>query len=100
MESSVPSESKHNPVVLKYLAAILLYLGSAGIGLEMALWQQFAPLIWPPAGLGLALVLLGGYRYLPVIFLGAALVRLFEGGACRTPFSSGLGTPFLPGSPG
>lgn len=57
-----------------------LFLGSAGLGLEIALWQDSAPLIWPPAGIGVVLVLRGGWRYLSVVVLGAALVRLFEGG--------------------
>jgi signal transduction histidine kinase/integral membrane sensor domain MASE1/ActR/RegA family two-component response regulator len=75
-----------NPVV-----AFLLYLGMAGIGLEMALWQQFAPLIWPPAGFGLALLLLGGARLLPVIFIGAVVVRFFEAGGLPDALLFGAG---------
>jgi PAS domain S-box-containing protein len=80
MESHFPSDRKGTPFLLNHFIAYLLYLGAAGIGLEMALWQQFAPLIWPPAGFGLALLLLGGVSHLPVIFLGALTVRLVEGG--------------------
>lgn len=58
---------------------LALYFGSAGIGLEMAVWQQDAPLIWPPAGLGLVLVLRGGPRYLGVVAAGALSIRMFEG---------------------
>ena len=68
------------PFLLNPVVAFFLFLGAAGIGLEMALWQQFAPLIWPPAGLALVLLLLGGRSHLVVIFLGAFTVRLFEGG--------------------
>ena len=65
------------PILVNYFVAFLLYLGAAGIGLEMALWQQFAPLIWPPAGLALVLLMIGKLRMLPVVFLGAVTVRLF-----------------------
>jgi PAS domain S-box-containing protein len=80
MEFHLPSDRKGTPFLLNPVVAFLVYLGAAGIGLEMALWQQFAPLIWPPAGLGLALLLLGGASHVPVIFLGALTVRLMEGG--------------------
>ncbi len=80
MEFHLPSDRKGTPFLLNHVIAFLVYLGSAGIGLEMALWQQFAPLIWPPAGFALALLLLGGPSHVPVIFLGALTVRLFEGG--------------------
>ena len=69
-----------SPILLNHIVGFLLYLGAAGIGLEMALWQQYAPLIWPPAGLGVVFLLLGRLHLLPVIFLGALTVRLFEGG--------------------
>jgi len=61
------------------MLAFALYCGMAGMGLEMALWQQYAPLIWPPAGFALLVVLRGGLSYLPVVFLGALTVKLFEG---------------------
>lgn len=81
MHSPSPQDTSSRPILLNPVVAFFLYLGAAGIGLEMALWQQFAPLIWPPAGLGLALLLLAGPVHLPVIFLGAGLVRFLEGGA-------------------
>jgi signal transduction histidine kinase/integral membrane sensor domain MASE1/ActR/RegA family two-component response regulator len=91
MEPSLPSTSIRQPVILNPIVAFFLYLGCAGIGLELALWQQFAPLIWPPAGFGLVLLLLGGRKSLPVIFLGAALIRLFEGGGLTDALLFGIG---------
>lgn len=69
------------PFLTHSLIAFLLYLGGAGIGLEMALWQQFAPLIWPPAGLALVFLLMGRLKLLPVVFLAALTVRIIEGGS-------------------
>ncbi len=48
------------------------------MGFELALWQPFAPLIWPPAGLAAAMLILGGRRFLPVIFMGALTIGLLE----------------------
>jgi signal transduction histidine kinase/integral membrane sensor domain MASE1/ActR/RegA family two-component response regulator len=81
METGFPAATQRRPVLTNPVVALLLYLGAAGLGLEMALWQQFAPLIWPPAGLGLVLLLLGGRSHVPVIFLGAAMVRFLEAGS-------------------
>lgn len=67
--------------VSKFLLAVAIYMGAAGAGLELALWQDYAPLIWPPAGFGLLFLLRGGYRYLPAIAIGALGVKLLEGEA-------------------
>ncbi len=62
------------------LLSLGLYLGSAGIGLEMAHWEESAPLIWPPAGIGLVMVLRGGWRYLWVVGVGAFSIRYAASG--------------------
>lgn len=80
MEFKFPANRERSPLLLNHAIAYVVYLGLAGICLEMALWQQFAPLIWLPAGFGLALLLLGGASQVPVVFLGALTVRFFEGG--------------------
>lgn len=67
--------------VSKFVAAVAIYLGAAGAGLELALWQDHAPLIWPPAGFALLFLLRGGLRYLPAIALGAMAVKILEGEA-------------------
>jgi PAS domain S-box-containing protein len=51
--------------------AALLYFGCAKLGLLLALEQSNATPIWPPSGIGLALLLLVGRRAWPAIFLGA-----------------------------
>ena len=67
-------------LLLKMAIVIMMYLGTAGLGLEMALWQKNAPLIWPPAGIALAVVYLYGFRYLPAIAVGAFLVEFMQDG--------------------
>ncbi|MGL1934446.1 MAG: MASE1 domain-containing protein [Fibrobacterales bacterium] len=37
-------------------------------------------LVWPPVGFAFAMILLLGYRYLPVIFIGAILTKMSGGG--------------------
>jgi signal transduction histidine kinase/CheY-like chemotaxis protein/integral membrane sensor domain MASE1 len=79
--AEIPSTTPARPpILINHLVGFLFYLGAAGIGLEMALWQQYAPLIWPPAGVGVVFMLIGRLNLLPVVFLGAFAVRLFEGG--------------------
>lgn len=91
MDVNEANVTRRPPILVNYLVAFLLYLGAAGIGLEMALWQQFAPLIWPPAGLALVLLLIGRLRMLPVVFIGAFTVRLFEGGGVPDALLFGAG---------
>ncbi len=91
MDVNEANTLRRPPILVNYLVAFLLYLGTAGIGLEMALWQQFAPLIWPPAGLALVLLLVGRVRMLPVVFVGAVVVRLFEGGGIPDALLFGAG---------
>jgi len=84
---------------MSWIIGLAFYFTAAGIGLEMALWQEFAPLIWPPAGIGLVLVLRGGFKNLSIIALGAGVIVLFEGGAveqalvhaCAYTLATGLG---------
>ncbi|NDV61038.1 response regulator [Puniceicoccales bacterium CK1056] len=91
MGSKLSSAGIRQAVILNPIVAFLIYLGSAGLGLEMALWQQFAPLIWPPAGFGLVLLLLGGLNKLPVIFIGATVIRFFESGGLGDALLFGTG---------
>jgi len=61
------------------LAVVALYWGGAGIALDMKSWQQSAPMLWPPAAIGLVVLLLGGMRYLPAIAIGSASIEIFGG---------------------
>ncbi len=62
----------------KLLGVVVIYCAIAGIGLDLALWDNYAPLIWPPAGFSFALIALFGYRYLPAIAVGSFLVYYLQ----------------------
>lgn len=64
---------------LKQLLAVALIWGTAGLGFEMALWRDHAPLVWPPAGFAMLFLLRGGLRMLPAVFVGMAVVKLLQG---------------------
>ena len=69
-------EMNKKRIVLLNLALALVYFVLARMGLEFAYVQEMATLIWMPTGLSLAAVLLGGYRLLPGVALGAFLTPL------------------------
>lgn len=57
-----------------------LYFLTAKLGLSLDAVSGFATLVWPPAGIALAFILLFGYRLWPGIFAGAFLVNLTTAG--------------------
>ncbi len=64
---------------LKQFGVVLIYCGSAGLGVDMALLDKTAPLVWPPSGVAIAIVLLFGFRYLGAFAIGAAITDLWQG---------------------
>jgi signal transduction histidine kinase len=67
------------------------YAIAGKIGLSLAFLNASASAVWPPAGIGLAAVLLGGYRLWPGIFLGAFLVNISTQGTWWTTLSIATG---------
>ena len=66
--------------IFKHIGVVLIYCGSAGgLGLEMALLEKTAPLMWPPSGFAIAVLLLFGYRYLGAFALGTAITDYWQG---------------------
>jgi diguanylate cyclase (GGDEF)-like protein/PAS domain S-box-containing protein len=57
------------------VTAVLFYVAGR-LALSLSLPPSYATAIWPPAGIGLAAVLLWGYRVLPGIFIADLLIRL------------------------
>src|SRR5215203_3106547 len=51
-------------------AGVALYLGARRIGLELAYLDGAVAALWPPAGLGLAVLFLYGLRFWPAIVIG------------------------------
>ena len=84
-----------NPVQVKafavYLAKILVLAVvhhlAARLGLKMAYVQVNTSPVWPPTGIGLAALLIFGYRLWPGISLGVLIGSLLTG----APFSLALG---------
>src|SRR6266704_2827804 len=64
------------------LAAI--YFGCGAFGLSLAFVNKSASAVWPPTGLALAALLLGGLRLWPAVFAGAFLVNFITQGTVWT----------------
>src|SRR5215813_3533377 len=71
------------------LAAI--YFGCGAFGLSMALVNKSASAVWPPSGLALAALLLGGTRLWPGVFAGAFLVNILIQGSVPTALTIAFG---------
>jgi PAS domain S-box-containing protein len=61
------------------LALTVVYGLLARLGLRIIADEGFASLVWPPAGVALAALLLGGYRLWPGVALGALFADLSTG---------------------
>lgn len=61
---------------LKSIILLLVYLAAAKIGLAFGTVSGNATVFWPPGGIALAALLLGGLRYLPAVFAGAYLAAV------------------------
>lgn len=68
--------SKAAIYVAKVAAIALVYFAAARAGLLLSAVDQRVTLVWPPAGIALAVVLLYGPRFLPGIALGAFLANI------------------------
>jgi signal transduction histidine kinase len=74
----VSSYSKH-AYLLKLVGLFAIYFATAKLGLRLGAVSGFATLIWPPAGIALAAVLLSGHGVWPAIFAGAFFANLSTG---------------------
>src|SRR4051812_11368478 len=67
-----------NPGPARYVGALALtaaaYYGAGRIGLELAYLNGAVAALWPPAGLGVAVLLLYGVRLWPAIVIGDLLL--------------------------
>src|SRR5271166_1748406 len=58
---------------------IALYFLGGLLGKEASFLSGSVALVWPPAGIALAAILLFGYRFWPGVALGAVLFSLMNG---------------------
>ncbi len=63
--------------ILQSLLLFSVYVISGRSPLLLSITTELVSPIWPPAGIGLACILLWGYRYIPSILLGAIVLNLF-----------------------
>src|SRR6266550_4546969 len=61
------------------VAVAVVYVVAARAGLQLDAVSGFATLVWPPTGIALATLLLGGYRLWPGIFVGALIANVWTG---------------------
>lgn len=74
----------------------VLYAAAAKLGLAYAVVGQTVTLLWPPSGIALAAVLLGGYRVWPGIALGAFIANAGSGLPSITLLAIVLGNTLEP----
>ncbi len=97
----MPSNHDHIGAAMKrqasYIVKLLLlacaYFIAGRLALLLAIPPGFASPVWPAAGIALASILIGGYKYLPAIFLGSLSVNLYaasQSGADITSLTQGL----------
>jgi diguanylate cyclase (GGDEF)-like protein/PAS domain S-box-containing protein len=73
------------------IAVMVIYLGIAKLGLTFVILASSATIFWPAGGFALAVLLLGGPKYIPGIFGGAFAVSLMIGGTPIYSIFSALG---------
>lgn len=73
------------------LGLLVIYVIAGKLGLRLAFINASATVIWPATGIALAVLLLFGYRFWPVIFLGAFFVNITTAGSSLTSFNIALG---------
>jgi signal transduction histidine kinase len=74
------ASTAYNPHFLYILAAVALaYFVAAKFGLALAFSTKQVTALWPPTGIAVASLLLGGYRLWPAIYLGAFAVNALVG---------------------
>lgn len=76
---------------VKIVASAVLYLLTALAGLQLGTISGFATLVWPPTGIALAVLLLGGSRLWPGIFLGALVANVWTGAPIPVALGIALG---------
>ena len=68
-----------------------LYVIAARGGLQLESISGFATLVWPPTGIALAALLLGGYELWPGIFIGAVVANMLTGAPPLVAVGIGVG---------
>ncbi|NIB41045.1 hypothetical protein HBA55_15685 [Pseudomaricurvus alkylphenolicus] len=75
---STDIQARQTPALAIILLVALAYFLTGKLGLLLAIPPGFASAVWPPSGIALAAVLLWGYRAVPGVFLGSALLNTMQ----------------------
>src|ERR1039457_6577006 len=67
------------PAFTRVVILIALYFIAGLVGKESSFLSGSVALVWPPAGIALAAILLFGYRFWPGVALGAVLFSSMNG---------------------
>jgi PAS domain S-box-containing protein len=66
------------------ISLLITYVVVGKLGLYFASIHPSATLLWPPTGIALAALIVGGYRLWPAIFIGAFVVNVTTAGSIAT----------------
>ena len=89
MKTVTLSRTASDLVMLTGLAAV--YFVAGRLGLRLAFVNASATPVWPSAGIGLAALLVLGYRVWPAILLGAFLVNITTAGSVAISAAIAIG---------
>jgi diguanylate cyclase (GGDEF)-like protein len=72
-------------------ACTALYVGASQIGFALAYVDGAVSTVWVPTGLALVMVVLGGRKLWPAIFIGEFAANLIHGSSASTSLGMGVG---------
>ena len=79
LENSKPNPSQSLTTLTRVVILIALYFLGGLLGKQASFLSGSVALVWPPAGIALAAILLFGYRFWPGVALGAVLFSFMNG---------------------
>src|SRR3954447_22841630 len=66
--------------LVRFVTLVALYFLTGKLGLLLAVPPGYATVIWPPSGIALGMLLLGGWRLWPAVLLGSMLLNAEQSG--------------------
>ena len=86
-----------SPRYLRTIAVVaVVYFGAAKFGLSLAFSTKQVTALWPPTGIAVAALLLGGYRVWPAIYLAAFAVNALVGDSILVAVGIAMGNTLGP----
>jgi PAS domain S-box-containing protein len=91
MAKTDPKNESFTTWLIKVFLIAIVYFIAAKLGLRLAFLNASATAVWPPTGIGLAVLMLWGYEYWPAIFLAAFFANLTTAGTLVTTVAIATG---------